>query len=775
MRLKRPAVFFALVAIFFAALATRSATRDRLDSPYFKGESAMVYTHALAKSEGAPLDTISAKANHPEGYTPARYRADGFETVWGAAFRVARFVSEVDGRDFTRRAVVFLAALCVFTMYTVARRLWDCQAAGLLAAFLVAFLLPFVLATNGRSFTHQVIAPLFVSAHAAFFLNAMAARSLRAPLASSIGAALAAFVLAVSWEPAPYLLAVWSVTWVLWKRKEGRRRARTLLVAGQAGALLIACFASPFLIATRAIGSFATTLVVASATFAMIAPRAAEDRRRWLAAAIIFGLATVLWLVMTPVRAGATEQFPALAYVLVRATHLLGRPEAAAAISDWMRDLWSLDHAPLPPYLAIAFFLPIGILTAAWVSNAEVRARRRVFALAAAVWFVAAVAVLLDRSALPFATLALIAIVAGAVRSPSKGAWRRATLAGVGVWVVLFAVVFRGGVVDASYQVAKAAGVASRDPDSFLWVSLENTDRELVRFIATRTSVREAVFAPDDLSALLLAFTGRTITALPAGTSKMPAERHVALTRALYESEDRLYETCRAARIDYVAYSIDVLLDTGRYSPRYLAGVTSITPASAAYRMHFEPESLSRFTLLYENDHYRLFAVTGSPQPIFATDHPPFYQRDLLARANGDVEAFQTLAVQVMLTYSEAVIARMRGNAEGARRRLEWCLLQAPRFTKARLALADAFMDLDRTVDARRVIAQLIQYAPDNTQALYYAAYLAAQAGQTEEARTYLAILFSVERDPDMIKRAQTLQASLEQGVPLRPGAPRNE
>jgi len=165
--------------------------------------------------------------------------------------------------------------------------------------------------------------------------------------------------------------------------------------------------------------------------------------------------------------------------------------------------------------------------------------------------------------------------------------------------------------------------------------------------------------------------------------------------------------------------------------------------------------------------------VTGTPQPIFATDHPPFYQTDLLTKANRDTEAFRKLAVEVMLTYSEAVKARVRGNAEGAVRRLEWCLLQAPRYSQARIALADALMDLDRYQDAHRVVAKLIEYAPDNTRGLYYAAYTSAQLGEFDQAKNYLALLLSIERDPDGIERARALQAAVDQGLKPRPGAPR--
>ena len=242
------------------------------------------------------------------------------------------------------------------------------------------------------------------------------------------------------------------------------------------------------------------------------------------------------------------------------------------------------------------------------------------------------------------------------------------------------------------------------------------------------------------------------------------------MTRALYGTEEELYEVCRTSHIDFVVYSIDELLDTGRYSPRYLAGATTIEPASIAYRMHFEPESLRRFTLQYENDHYRLYAVTGSPQPIFATDHPLFYQPDLLAKANRDIDAFRTLAVEVMLTYSEGLKALSHGNADGARRRLEWCLLQAPRYSDARMALADAMMALKRPEDALRVVAGLLQYAPDHTGALYYAAFLSGQLHRNDEAKAYLSLLFTVERDPERIRRAQTLQYAIEHDLSI--GAP---
>jgi hypothetical protein len=478
-------------------------------------------------------------------------------------------------------------------------------------------------------------------------------------------------------------------------------------------------------------------------------------------------MVAVLWVVLIPVRAGATEQLPAFSYLAMRVRYLFARPEMPGALSGWMRHVWSLDHAPLAPHIAIALVVPLGLLAAAAFLHGELRTRRA-FRASAVVFVVATMSALIDRSVLAVATMALIVFCAGAVHSLHRSMRLRMPLVVAALAIVLGAMVFRDSRLDLPYQVSRVAGVAHRDPHAFVWLSFENTDRELVRFVVSRTSVRETILAPDDVSALLMAFTGRKTAALPGAVSRAASERHVALTQAMYESEEELFDLCRAARIDYVVYSIDVVMDTGRYSPRYLAAAGTVSPASIGYRMHFEPESLRRFTLVYENDHYRVFDVTATPEPIFATDHPLFYSTDLLVKADRDIDAFRKLAIDVMLTYSDARLALARGDAAGAVPRLEWCLLQAPRYSAARIALADALVDLNRLPEARRVIGKLIEYAPDHTEALYYAAFFSAQAGDSAEAKNYLSLLFSIERDPAALERARTLQTAIEQGIPLR-------
>ena len=761
MKLSRPVTALILFALFFAALAARVSTTDPLDSPYFKGTSAMSYRHAVAVADGVSLRAKDGKAAHPDGYVPARYRASGVETATGLVFRAVRFVSDVDERRFVRRFTLLFAGLCVFTAYAAARRLWDCQAGGLLAAFLVAFLPPLVAATNGRAFSHTVFAMFLAGLHAA-----VALRALSGSRAAAMGAALVAAFLLGSWEPAPLYLVLWVVSAALAQSLE--RRTRAAFVLGHALAIVASAALFPHLAATRALGAWTTATAIAAA-LAVLIPGGARPRAR--AAAVLVAVGVLLTVAMTPFRAGASEQFPALSYLAARLRYVAGHPESSA-LSEWMRHLWSLEHAPLPAYQMIQVFMPVGLCAAALVMNRAARTTRTRFVAGILLLVAGAGAAALDRSALPVAALAMIVAVAGCARAVSAALLSRGLLVAAGAYAALAGVVFAGTAADPAHQAAKAAGVADRDPHGFVWISLENTDRELVRFISTRTAVQESVLAPDGLSALLLAFSGRTSVQLCGTTSRAPAQRHVALTRAFYRDEASFYELCREMQIDYVVYSIDVLLDGGRYSPRYLAGEDDIAPDAIAVKMHFEPESIRNLTLLYENDHYRLFRVTAAPEPVFLTDHPPFYQPDIFVRAGRNLETFRERVVYLMITYADAVDARRRGDAELARRRLAFCVEQAPRFTKVRLALADALMDLGRYEEAREQVAAVIGYAPDNSTALYDAAFIEAQLGRPERAKPYLALLLAQTGDRAVIDRARALQTHLEQGLPLRPGAP---
>ena len=146
--------------------------------------------------------------------------------------------------------------------------------------------------------------------------------------------------------------------------------------------------------------------------------------------------------------------------------------------------------------------------------------------------------------------------------------------------------------------------------------------------------------------------------------------------------------------------------------------------------------------------------------------------RRVFARAGRNLEQFRHHVTFLLLTYADAITARAAGDTEGARRRLAQCVDQAPRFTQARLALADALMDLGRYGAARDQIAAVTAYAPDNAAALYRAAFVQMQMGHPDAARPFLALLLSQTGDREIMEKGRELQSYIEQGLPLKPGAP---
>jgi hypothetical protein len=761
MKMSRRVVLFILCLLFVAAIGARVSTTDKDNSPYYRGTSAMSYRHAIEVAEGHSLTAHDAKANAPEGYVPARYRAAGAETLSGLVFRAFHLVSEMDGREFTRRLTLLLAGLCVFTAYGAASRLWDSRGAGILAAFLVAFEPALVTATNGRTFSHAIFAAFFASLYAAIALRTLTTSSRH----GSWIAALVAFLLLWVWEPARYGLLAWMLPVALGSFVD--RRTRIWFVCSHAIVILLAVCLFPHLVATRAAGAWTTAAVLSAAAVALLP----ESRRKgWRAAAAWVAGTALLTLIATPFRAGASEQFPAIAYVWTRIRYAFGRP-AAGLLSDWMRYLWSADHAPMTPEQMIQLFVPLVLCAVAWVTNRAVRLPRARFTTTLALCALASMACALDRSLLPITALAIVILVSGAAAGLDWKRWKQSAFVVLGSYAALSGVVLPRTAIDPTHQIVRAAGVESRDPATFAWISFENTDRELIRFISARTSVHECIFAPDNLSALLLAFSGRTSATLCGATSRVPANRSVEMTRGFYRDEDTFYDLCRRDKIDYVLYTVDMLLDSGSYSPLYLAGVSAITPECVAVRMHFQPESLRHFTLIYENEHHRLFKVTETAQPVFLTDHPLYYQGRLFMDSGGDFEHFRQRVLWLMGGCAAGMGARARGDSEKARQLLDQCVRYAPSFTKARLELAYTFMDLGRYQAARDQISAIIQYAPDNPTALYAAAYTQVQMGHPDAAQPFLTLL-NQTGDRTLVEKGKSLQYYIDHKLPLKPGAP---
>jgi hypothetical protein len=775
MNLPAYAIRIILALMFLAAAGARFSSTSGSLYPYFRGESAMNYRDARNISDGgkaANLDLPTRKSNWPEGYRPARVRPVGVEYFAGAVLKVAGWLSETDPRKIARRLVVFLFSLCVWTLYSLTNKLWRSQTAGLLAAAFVAFYPPLIEATNGQVIGHTPFALVLVSLHVLALLRFAGGSR----WSGAVALAVTAFLLLSAWELAPYYIgACVVVATLLYPLDQSQRRfvAVVHLIAFLAAAVVM-----PHAVATRLAFSWQASLLVACTVQTFAARRFPGPIR---GGALVVGGCVLLALAFIPVRAGAESAgLPALQYVFYRLRFLFARPIAPSLLPESIRHLWTADHAQPSAHDLVVFFLAFLFLVPAAASAGrkalrvppEVPAGKARLAVSVAAAAVGCFAFTVDRSAIAVAAVAAFPFVGLAARSLEYRPKWNGVLVAAGSLVVVLQLLWPTGRANPALQLAELLRVAHRDKSRVMWVSLENTDLELVRFVSTRTSTRDPFLGRPDYTAILLTFSGRTSVLLAGGRSAGFAHKHVEMIGLFYGGENELYRRCREMGVEYVLYSIDFLLDTTRYSPLYLAGLAAVPGECAAVSMHFSPETLVHFNLVYENDFYRLFRVTEEPRPIFATDHPPVYQLDILERHGDTYETFQNRIDRLMLTYSDATRAAAAGEYSEAMRGLTWCLQQAPRFTQARIAAATTLLGMGQPEEAWQALTPVLQYAPDNPSALYHAAYALAQLNETQRALEFLQLLYTVTNDKELLDRARLLQTFIEEGVPLQPGSP---
>jgi hypothetical protein len=767
------AIKIILALVFVCAAGARFASTSSSLYQYFRGESAMNYRDALTVSTASGVDVLDRhtdKSNWPEGYRPARVRPVGVEYFAGFVIKTAAWLGEDDSRSVTRRLVVLFFSLCVFTMYSLTRNLWGSQAAGLTAAALVALFPPVVAATNGRDFGHTAFALVVVTLHLLSLQRIGRAAVGSAPkrwIASTAGTALTAFALVASWALAPYYIAVCcAIATLFYPLTTTQRRvlAVTHLAAFVAGAVVF-----PYSVASRVVFTWPAALLVACCTQTFVAGRFPGVKRGGAFVALV---TVALTLGFTPLRAGAEGVgIPGMVYAWYRIRFLFARPESPALLPESIRDLWSSDHAHPGAHALIAvslpllFFLPVAVVEAhrLWRDrDAGYRARVTATATAAAL----GVAVYtVDRSAIALALVMALPFVALAARALGGASRTRAAVAIVGALIVTGQLLWPQGVGNAALQVSRALGVAYRDKTKLLWVSTANTDEELNRFVVKRTSTKDPIFGIPEATAILLTFGGRTSVSLEGGYAKTLSRKRADMARLLYGNEDQLYLRCRNKGIRYVLYSIDYLLDTTRYSQLYLAGFPVAPLECVAVTMHFAPEALTHFNLVYENDRYRLFRVTDQPEPVFLTDHPPVYQREILERHGDDYDSFRDRIGRLMLVYSEAGHEAARGRFDAAIARLMWCVQEAPGFTAARVALGAALLDNGEPGRAKSTLMSVIRYAPDNADALYLAADAMSRLGENEQALSLLQILYGITEDTKLIGRARLLESLIRRGA----------
>ncbi len=132
---------------------------------------------------------------------------------------------------------------------------------------------------------------------------------------------------------------------------------------------------------------------------------------------------------------------------------------------------------------------------------------------------------------------------------------------------------------------------------------------DVLKYIRNNTEENEPILSLFPLSATILAYTDRPIIVHPKFEVEGIIKKNKEFEMCLFFEEESLYNFCKKNGARYFIYQTDILLSVKKESVRYRTHNFKIGKENVAYKMHFRPQELKHFQLLFSNPHYRVYKV----------------------------------------------------------------------------------------------------------------------------------------------------------------------
>jgi hypothetical protein len=773
--LNRRVFIVLIVALFCLANVTRAAYRARFGEPRFAAEGAahLRYTEMVARGEAIPpLDT---RAQWPEGFRVFREASPAMEYLFGWAYRLVPG-AKVDLVAFIRFGTAFLFSLAIFPLTLLSARLWKSLWAGAFTGLVFAVSLSLVARSSGFEYIRENVAFPLIVYHMCFYVAACAGGGLALPILSGVFL----FAALASWHGTqfylvPFVLFVLARLVLAEPGPLERRAARALVCAIAAAGVTF-----PYLREGRFLLSIPAALAAAVLALDLLAPRPAVRaaarqgraiRRRSLNRRTVKGAiaALVIAAVLLP---GAVSGRHLASYshffdLVFYKLRYLQKPDDPRLLPFDARAFWV---GPFNSPDALHFFifaLPILLLLPGPVSILMRRAREKDFEALFALAFLAVffVLFLLMQRLLPLFGF-LAAIAAGGNVFDLLQRRKRAIVASPALFLCVAAIAISclqdfawEGRHDYWRRIARVVRIPQRSA-FVIYPNARDVEGELLSWIRGNVDPNAVVMSLHYLSPQVLTYTGRATNLNDFFESPLLRRKAERLLKLLYSSEERLYDFCAGESSDYLLVSCAVGCDATKESPLYQAGLPNMPPGCAAYRLIFEPETLARFDLVYENEMFRLFRVGSRASARAWPRSPLFYEKDLLWSRGGDIREFYD---SVMRIY--AMTARGRSRLlGGAEREGESALVDALHifyFYPAWKALDQLYARRARVEEREAAASFAYRYDPNRADVCLALAESRLGLGKVEEVREILDRCANLPASAGERERAAELLAKL--------------
>ena len=737
-----------LVCIYSIAVFCRLEWGERYRGELFTSESALRLYYAEQVSDGKSLPTVDYKAQYPEGLDLFSRNPVVMEYTTGYLYSILGL--KIPFVDFIRLCIPLIASISIFAVYLTVKETTGSRPAGLLSALFYAVALPAVTRACGWEFLHETLALPALYFQGYFFLKGIRSGRLSWGILSGFCLALAL----ASWKISQLYFLIFSIftglTFLFGLGWSGfyRGYAITAVFAGLAGLTV------PFLKDGLFLTSFAMIIFYAF-LIALFMKRYEAILK--LRSRFIFPACLLLLLVILPQSSRNIHVYNLMLYKII----LLGqKPSDPLLLPFDVRALWIDPFVGPSLFELIYFFCPLlllGVVSLGVVLPKIIRGNqgivvvpkrnvrdvptgrdgspsKNLFHRARAPWkrfltsnrgrgevplafilynTVAFLMVyLLIRRLRVFFIYYLIlligSLVAVILKRPRPGLI-------IGLSLILICLGLEAGKpfglsTRLVFQpVLSSSGIHERQ-HNFQTTTLGRSDQDLIEWLRKNTEPDEVILAPYHISPVIRAYADRAVNLTSLFEEKQLREKVREFTCSLFQSEEDLYRLANTYGADYLVYSIDMILDESQNSRHYLAGRPIIDEDVAAYRLHFLPNTLLRFGLIYENEFFRVFRV--DKEGVNFNSHPLYFRYDLLKKFSGSFTGFREHMAKIYEVYLAGSRFLAAGRYGPARRAYETSLLMAPGFPEPYAGLGAAYENMGERGNARRCYKEYLQLSP---------------------------------------------------------------
>lgn len=139
------------------------------------------------------------------------------------------------------------------------------------------------------------------------------------------------------------------------------------------------------------------------------------------------------------------------------------------------------------------------------------------------------------------------------------------------------------------------------------------SERELLGWLRRYGGPDRPTLAPMGLSAEILAYSGTPVLLQPKWEAAAIREKTAEFAQALFEDEDAFTAYMKKYQAKLFVYGADAILDETPEGLRYASGRMPVDENSAAYLFQFAPKKLKNFSLVFQNEDYRVYALGKYP------------------------------------------------------------------------------------------------------------------------------------------------------------------